>query len=82
MSAPPFGASRLVQLPDVWHVDALAGTPGEAIGNTCERKLCWYLEDYAGNLVMGVDDSDVASVRERWGFADAHVVAWSGEVER
>ena len=78
MSAPPFGAERLIQLPDVFHDDAFVGTPAHGHGAKGERKLVWYLEDCCGNIVASVSDDQVQATRERWGFDDAHVVAYQG----
>jgi hypothetical protein len=75
VSAPPFGAVRMVQVPDVWHADALLGTPAHGRGAAGERRLHWYLEDFAGNLVMRVPDDEVEAVRKLWGFGPADVVA-------
>lgn len=49
-SVPGF-VKRLVRVPDVFHDDAFAGTPAEGHGAKGERRLVWYCEDFAGNLV-------------------------------
>ena len=37
---------------DPWHVNALAGTPGEPFGNRGVQKMIWYSVDWCGNLIQ------------------------------
>lgn len=51
----PFGVKQIVQVPDPWHDEAFAGTPAEGMGTKGPRLLKWHCEDYAWNLVAGID---------------------------
>lgn len=37
---------------DPWHVNAMAGTPGEPFGKRGVRKMIWYSVDWCGNLIQ------------------------------
>lgn len=40
------------QLPDPWHVNALAGTPAESYGTRGVQRKVWYSFDWCGNPIQ------------------------------